>query len=78
MTTATTKTPTKKRAAVVLNRNDRKFKDPSVFTAAETKIWILHEEGYSNKEIAASLGMTVSNVGMKLTVCREKIAAQQE
>lgn len=78
MTSAETKTPTKKRAAVILNRNDRKFKDPSVFTEAETKIWILHEEGYSNREISAMLGMTVSNVGMKLTVCREKIAAREE
>lgn len=66
-----------KKPAVILNHNNRRFRDPAAFTEAETRIWILHEEGYTNREIAEKLNMTLGNVGMKLTICREKIAAKE-
>lgn len=66
-----------RKPAIILNRNDRKFVDPSKFTDHEERVWKLHAEGYTNKQIALLLKMTPGNVAIKLGICREKLAARE-
>ena len=57
--------------------NRRKFIEYDQLTPSEAKVWEMHQQGKTNKEISISLRMKPTSVARRLTTIREKIEAQK-